>query len=349
MKKVIWFTLIFTLSITVLFAGGGRDKKAAGSADKIVIYTSMYEYVIDSVKQNLQKQFPQFKIEFIYGGTGNLQARITSERASGKLGCDILMVAEPAYSLELKENGMLYSYKSRETANLAFDYDPEGYWYPVRVSNMVLAYNPDRHAKDTIPNSFYDFAHDPRVRGSISMRSPLTSGTSMATVTALRDKYGYEYFDALSKQNIQIEYGSDTPITKLETGEYSVVMILEESILRRRQEGSRLEVIYPTDGTVMIPSTIMIINDKWSASKNLSGAEIVTDWFLSKEGQNAIVDGWMHSVRGDFNRLPYDAKATNEIRAGSIAVNWENYFRQRKEIQDKFQEYLANRTNDDGV
>jgi len=340
MKKIVCITLILAFTITAVFAGGS---KGTAQGNKIVIYTSMYQYAIESVKQDLQTQFPKYSIEFVYGGTGTLQSRVSSERASGRLGCDILMVAEPAYSIELKENGMLHSFRAAEASSLAFDYDPQGYWYPVRVSNMVLAYNPARQAKENIPQSFYDFANDPRVRGVIAMRSPLTSGTSMASITALRDKYGYEYFDALSRQNIQIEYGSDTPIEKLEAGQYSVIMILEESILRKRQEGSKLEVIYPADGTVMIPSTIMIINDKWSANRNTEAAEKITDWFLGREGQNAIVNSWMHSARSDFTRLPYDSKPTAEIRANSISVNWDNDFCQRKEIQDRFQEYLARR------
>ena len=343
MKKSLCFTLIIALTFFTFFGCSSVNKSAKGSTNKIVIYTSMYEYVIEPVKQSLQKNFPQYVIEFVYGGTGTIQARIASERASGRLGCDIMMVAEPAYSLELKEKGMLHPYISKEAANLVFEYDPAGYWYPVRVSNMVLAYNPEKQSGNTVPHSFYDFANDSRVMNAISMRSPITSGTSMAAVTALRDKYGYDYFDALSKQNIQIEYGSDTPITKLESGENKVIMILEESILRKRESGSKLEVIYPTDGTVMIPSTIMIINDDWNANRNTEAAEAVTDWFLSEKGQHAIVDGWMHSVRANFPRIPFGSKSTDEIRADSIPVNWSNYFNQRKEIQDRFQDYLANR------
>jgi len=340
MKKLIF---LFVAIMVILTSCISVDSTTSHVRRKIVIYTSMYEYVIESVKQDLHKHFPNYSIDLVYGGTGIIQNRIAVERASGKLGCDIIMVAEPGYSLELKEDGLLHSYKSKEAANLAFDYDPDGYWYPVRVSNMVLAFNPSRNARDTIPNSFFDFANDESVTGAIAMRSPLTSGTSMATVTALRDKYGYAYFDALSKQNIQIEYGSEGPIAKLESGEYKVVMILEESILRIRQGGSRLEVIYPTDGTVMIPSSIMIVNNKWSANANTSAAEAIADWFLGVDGQNSIVDGYMHSVRTDFERLPVGARPTTEIRSNSLSVNWENYFRQRKEIQDRFQDYLARR------
>jgi len=335
MKRIICITLIFALSISAAFASGSGDN---GSRNKITIYTSMYQEVIDAVQEQLRNDFPRYHIEFVYGGSGRLEHKVATEKAAGRLGCDILMTAEPSYSLELKKMGLLHSYLSKEAFNLAFEYDREGYWYPVRILNMVLAYNPDRTPKNTIPNSFYDFAHDTRVRGALSMRNPNISGTTMAALTALRDKYGYEYFDALGRQNVQIDYGSAGVIQKLQSGEYKVAMILEESILQSRQHGSKLEVIYPTDGTVMIPSTIMIVNKKWSANKNIKIAEQITDWFLSEKGQDAIVAGWMHSVRTDFNKIPYDSIPTSEIRGKSIAVNWEYDSNQREQILNRIED-----------
>jgi iron(III) transport system substrate-binding protein len=287
------------------------------------------------------RQFPNCNIEFFYGGTGALQAKIAAEQASNRLGCDMMLVAEPAYSLELKENGMLHPYISKEAVNLAFDYDREGYWYPVRLCNMVLAYNPEKFAKNAVPNSFRDFAYDASVRGAVSMGNPLTSGTTMAAVTALRDKYGYEYFDALGKQGVMVESGS-VALTKLETGECKVIMILEESVLKKRQEErSKLEVIYPSDGTILVPSTVMTVADRWSANRNTGSAEILTDWLLGQDGQNAIVDGWMHSVKNNFPRLPYDSIPTTQIRANNMPVNWENVFRQREEIRTRFEELVT--------
>jgi len=303
----------------------------------------MYQEVIDNVEKELKKQFPKYTIEFVYGGTGRLIHRVATERASGRLGCDILMVAEPAFSLELKGNGMLHSYLSKEAHNLAFEYDPEGYWYPVRVNNMVLAFNPEKNSRESLPSSFYDFANNTSVRGAISMRNPSISGSSLATLIALRDRYGYEYFNALIRQNINIEYGTAGGLSKLESGEYKVIMILEESILQSREKGSKLEVIYPTDGTIMIPSNIMIVNNQWSANRNLKAAEDVADWFLSEAGQNAIVSGWMHSVRIDFPRTPYDSIPTSEIRKNSMPVDWESSFRQKDEVVNRFDELLANR------
>jgi len=335
MKRIICLFLVITMAIPLLFAGGGKDRKPSGN---LTIYTSMYQEGIDIVKKELKKEFPRCSIEFVYGGTGRLEHRIATERASGRLGCDILMVAEPTYSLELKKSGLLHQYISREAVNLAFDYDTEGYWYPVRINNMVLAFNPARNAKNSIPNSFQDFANDSRFRGAVSMRNPSISGTTMAALSALKDKYGYQYIDALGRQNVHIEYGSEGSLSKLESGEYRVIMTLEESILQTREkDGSKLEVIYPEDGTVMIPSPIMIISSRWSANRNTKAAEVITDWFLSEKGQNAIVSGWMHSVRIDFPRIPHDSIPTQTIRNNSIPVNWESTSGQREELLDRFE------------
>jgi iron(III) transport system substrate-binding protein len=328
-----------------LVVTGCQKKKtvdsASGLSGKIVIYTSMYEDIIEAMDKALEKQFPSVDIEFFYGGTGALQAKIAAERESGKLGCDMFMVAEPAYSLELKEYDMLHPYKSAQASALDFDYDSDGYWYPVRICNMVLAYNPEKFSKSSIPNSLYDFAFDASVGGAVSMSNPLTSGTAMAAVTALKDKYGYEYFTALGSQKVMVESGS-VALTKLETGECKVIMILEESVLKKREEeGSKLEVIYPTDGTIIIPSTIMTVAENWSANKNTKAAEAITDWFLSTAGQENIVSGWMHSARKDYPAPPYDAIPTAQIKANNMPVNWDNCYRQREEIRTKFQEAVT--------
>jgi len=338
MKKYVYFTLFLALTVTVVItshdAGTHSSQKPVG---KIAIYTSMDEDVIRSLNQALKKRFPGCKTQFFYGGTSQIQARIATEQGTGRLGCDILLVAEPSYSLELKKKGLLHRHISAEANNLAFGCDREGYWYPVRVSAMVLAYNPKKNAGNRVPHSFFDFANNAGFRGAVSMGNPLISGPAMAAAAALKDKYGYGYFEALAKQDISIE-SSPAALAKLEAGEYRAIMVLEESVLKKRQEeSSGLEIIYPTDGAVIIPSVIMIIAGKWSANNNTKSAEIITDWFLSPQGQDAIVAGRMHSVRKDF-KIPQGSVPTGRIRA--LPLNWEDALRQREDIQVKFEELV---------
>ena len=179
------------------------------------------------------------------------------------------------------------------------------------------------------------------MKGTISMSNPLTSGTAYSSVVGLLDKYGKEYFAALGEQDVALESGSDA-LTKLETGECKEIMVLEESVLKKRQEeGSALEVIYPADGSIPVPSPIMIVDKEYSANANIKAAEAVEDYFLSPEGQRMIVKGWMYAVRNDVEEYPYDAIPLSQLLENAISVDWEKCYRQRDEIRMMFQEYVT--------
>lgn len=345
MKKFI--TLLLAVLMIVGLAACSNNGKPSGNSGsdvtgKVMIYTSMYENVIETLDGVLKEKFPNCQIEFFYGGTGTLQTKVAGEIEAGKLGCDMLMVAEPAYSLELKEKGVLHAYKSPEASNLSFDYDKDGYWYPVRVCTMVLAYNPDKYQPEQLATTFKDFATNPDLKGYISMGNPLSSGTTMAAIVALQDAYGTEYFTQLGNQGVTVESGS-VALTKLETGECKEVMILEESVLTKREnEGSELAVIYPEDGTICIPSTIMTVNDEWNANQNTEACQAITDWFLSPEGQQYILQAWMHHVRSDMtDQFPYDSKPKAEVFAKTIPVDWERCYKERDSIRTAFEENVT--------
>ena len=230
-------------------------------------------------------------------------------------------------------------------SRLRFPYDKEGYWYPLRVCNMVLAYNPEKvdewkEKGITIPRTFKDFAYDPALKGYISMSDPLTSGTAYAAVCSLLDKYGEEYFDKLGANGVMRESGS-TAIAKLQSGECAAIMILEESILKylydEKEKGNtvtNLEVIYPEDGVVLIPSTVMIVDEAYSKNVNVEAAEAVAQYFLTDEGQQLILKGFMHSVLADMKDVPYLSIDTNELIKKDIGVDWEKAYRNREEINN---------------
>ena len=204
----------------------------------------------------------------------------------------------------------------------------------IRSNNedMVLAYNPELNKYEDVPHSFKDFAEDPNMKGYISMSNPLTSGTAMAAITALSDKYGYEYFDKLGENQVMVESGS-TALAKLQTGECKEIMILEESVLKvRKEEQSKLEVIYPDDGVVLIPSTIMTVAEEKSANANIEACEAVADWLFSDAGQRFIVSGYMHSTLKDFPDIPYDSMDTAMLIGRDMGVDWERAYHQRDQI-----------------
>ena len=138
-----------------------------------------------------------------------------------------------------------------------------------------------------------------------------------------------------------IESGS-TALAKLETGECDVIMILEESVLKKREDdGSQLSVIYPEDGVILIPSTVMTVAEDRSANMNIEACEAITDWLLSEAGQEFVVAGYMHSVFAGSDRIPFDSVDTDELIANDIGVDWVRCYTMREEIQNEFQNYVT--------
>ena len=269
MKKILALILTVVMLTSVLAVSASAVNEDVEGT--IGIYSSMYQFVIDMMDEALKAEFPNLTPAFdgsffFYGGTSSLITKVYGEMETGTLGCDMMLVAEPAFSLELKEAGYLEPIEIEDAENLLrFPYDEEGYWYPVRVCNMVLAYNPEMvdawAAKGvTIPQTFEAFANDPALKGYISMGNPMTSGTTFAAVASLTqdNHYGEAFLDGLAANEVMIESGS-TAITKLQTGECAAIMILEESILKVLKEAedagapiTNLACIYPEDGVVLI-------------------------------------------------------------------------------------------------
>lgn len=338
MKKAKWMlgaAAVLALSVALAGCGGGEKKeapKAGGVKGEVMVYTSMYPDIIDNMcKPSVAKAFPEMKVNWFQGGTEKVMTKIAGEIKAKKIGADVLMVADPSYYLKLNEQKLLLPYKSKEDANIISDKDPEGAWYAVRICNMIIAYNSDKLKAEDAPKNWTDLT-DPKWKGKIAMPNPLLSGTAYVAAGALADKYGWEYFDKLKANGIRVEEGNSAIQNKLLTGEYAVAMILEENILKLvNTKKEPLKVIYPTDGVINIPSPIAIFN----TTKNPDGAKALVDWWLSKEGQQAVVKGWMHSVRGDVD-APNLSLPTKKIVEGRLKVNWRNLADNNAKIKEEF-------------
>ena len=357
MKKVLALVLVLVLVFSLCPSAFAVNEDVEG---ELVIYSSMYQFVLDMLDEALKEEFPNLVPGndgsfFFYGGTSSLITKIYGEMETGTLDCDMMLVAEPALSLELKEAGYLEPVEIESPDELLrFPYDEEGYWYPVRVCNMVLAYNPERvddwAAKGvTIPQTFEAFANDPALKGYISMGNPMSSGTTFAAVASLTqdNHYGEGYLKGLAANNVMIESGS-TAITKLQTGECAAIMILEESILKALKDAedagtplTNLACIYPEDGVVLIPSTVMTVAEEHSKNVNTEACEAVEQWFLSEEAQKLMLEGFMHSVFKGMTEIPHGSVDTEQLIEKDLGVDWENAYHNREAINTAWTEIVT--------
>ena len=361
-KSLISLFLALLLLSGMMCGASAADESVSGG---IVFYSSMYPFVLDMLDEALKEEFPNLEPQnegsfFVYGGSTSLIKQIYEDMKMGELSCDMMLVAEPALALELKEAGYLEPVAVENAASeLRFPYDEEGYWYPVRVCNMVLAYNPELETEwedkgVTIPRTFRDFAHDPALKGLIAMGDPLFSGTTFAAVASLMqaNHYGRQYLKDLAENEIQISSGSAT-LTALQDGELAAVMILEESVLKKLKDAedagepiTNLRCIYPEDGVILIPSPVMTVAEGHSKNANVEACKAVERWFLSEDAQKIILKGFMHSVFTDMTEIPWGSIETGELMEKDMHVKWENAYYGRDDINNAWSDIVVNRKKD---
>ena len=242
------------------------------------------------------------------------------------------MVADPSYYLALKKQNLLMNYKSKELEKVVLESDKDGAWLPVRVNNMIIAYNKDKIAKEDIPTSWEDLTL-PKYKGKIAMPNPMLSGTAYVAVGALSDKLGWDYFKKLKANGLRIEEGNSAIQNKLLTGEYMAAVILEENILKLQETKKEpLAVCYPKEGCIIINSPIGIFKN----TKNPEAAKAMVDWWLSPEGQKAVTAGWMHSVRGDVASPNGATVKLADLNKNAIKIDWDKLANDEAKIKEQF-------------
>jgi iron(III) transport system substrate-binding protein len=277
----------------------------------VTIYTSIYEHVIAALEPVLRDAFPDIDVRFFQRGSEDVAARLNSEIAAGKVGADLVMTSDPFWYEELKQAGHLLDYRSARAADIPSNLnDPDGTFVTVRVPVMVMAVNSNRVPVPDRPRTFRELA-EAKWAKRITMGDPNRSGSFFTAVAALQRKYGWEYFEGLRRNDIVAAGGNSAVLNRIMTGEKDAGIVLLENLLQAREQNAKapIEIIYPEDGVILVPSPIAILK----ATAAPDAAKRLYDFFLSDQGQNAIVKGWMYS--------PYD-----HIAAPPAAKPWADVF-----------------------
>lgn len=315
-------------------AGGASE----GVTGKVMIYTSIYLHIIEQLKPVLKQKFPKAEVEWFYGGSEKVITKLVAEFEQGKTMADLIMIADPAYYNTLKRDGRLLQYVSPNKNFVYPDWtDKDNYYSGVRINVMGIAYNKNAVQPKDLPKTWWDMA-DGKWKNRIGMPNPLLSGTSFVTVAGLvrSPKHGWPLFEAYRKNNIACEPGNGAVETKLLSGQLAMGMLLEENVLRAIHEKKPLGFVYPADGTLVNPAPIAIMK----TTKNPETAKAVYDFFLAKEGQQAIIDGWMPSVRPDMPP-PKNAQAKiTEVMKMALPMDWEAISREPEKVKEKFDQIV---------
>jgi iron(III) transport system substrate-binding protein len=322
----------------LIYVGIGLILSGCTQKKKVWIYTSIYKEVIEEIKAPLQAAIPEAEIEWFQSGSENVASKVSTELAAGRTKADLILTSDPFWYYELKQNGKLLPYKSEAAKNIPSDFtDPDAAFALVRLPVMVIGYNSEALQADELPKTWKDLAQ-PKWKGKIAMPSPLESGSSFTAVAIHSHLLGWDFFKELRKQEILAAGGNSTVITRLETRERTLGIVLLENILKAQAKGSPVRPIYPEDGVIPVSSPIAIMKD--SAHPEI--AKKIYDWFYSEASQKAMVRSGMYSlIPGiDSHNLAKPIKDLMPRMAKWTPELLKQLYGEREQIKAKFAEIV---------
>jgi iron(III) transport system substrate-binding protein len=330
-----WVVLTIAAYLLLTFVPALHAQTLSG---KVMIYSSIYLHIIEQLKPVLKEKFPTVEVEWFYGGSEKVITKLVAEFEQGKTMADLIMIADPAYYNSLKRDGRLLQY---ESPNMKYVYpawvDKDKYYSGVRINVMGIAYNRNLVSAKDLPKTWADLA-DPKWKSKVGMPNPLLSGTAFVTVAGLvrSPKHGWGLLEAWRKNNIACEPGNGAVETKLLSGQFAMGMLLEENVLKAINEGKPLGFVYPADGTLVNPAPIAVMK----TTKNPAAAKAVYDFFLTKDGQQAIINGWMPSVRSDMPAPKHAGLKITEVMKIALPMDWEAISQEPEKLKEKFDQIV---------
>ncbi len=305
----------------------------------IDFYTSIPKDMAIELIKMFNKKYPNVRVNLFRSGTAKVMAKLMAEVESGRIVADVIWVADPASIILLKQKGLLLKYVPPEAALIPYK-DPDGYWIAGRVILQVIAYNtkmikePPTSWKDLISPTYIEkLPKEWRSTSWLAMPNPLYSGAVTATVYALSNKYGWDYFSKLRKLGVVVEKSNGAVLKGILMGKYPVGITLDYMVRGAEAKGEPIKMVIPKDGAILIPSPIAILK----TTKYPEAAKVFVRFMLSKEVQEMLAKWGIIPARIDVSP-PAGTPPLSQIPA--ITINWDKMASNLEKIRDKFQEVV---------
>jgi iron(III) transport system substrate-binding protein len=283
---------------------------AANKEGKVILYTALLLDNEQIVAKEFNKRFPGVKVDIVRAPGGRLFTRIETEAAGNQLNADVVDMTDRGLMLRIQ-----HLFADYEPPNAAAFNNPAAVskkFWPRSVQVYGLAYNPALVSNP--PATWQDLAK-PEYKGKLGMVIAGSGGTTWSQVMFQRQTFGLDYWKAIAAQGPRLFESNGPLATAVVRGEVPVAMLLVNAAIPLERDGAPIKPVYPTEGLPATPNTTGLVK----TAPHPNAAKLFLNWFLSIEGQNAMVDnlGFISLLKDAHvpKGMPKDAKiwiANNE-------------------------------------
>jgi len=271
-------------------------------AEQHLVLYSANDDTVNTMVANAFTAASGIKVDVVSAGSGVLYRRLASEKANPQ--ADAIWGTSAALLTQNKALFQPYAAKEKEAVPASYR-DPGDLWLGTNLQIVTLSQNTNAVPSGQGPKSWDDLV-DPKWHGKIAFTDPGNSGSAYVTATFLLSLWG-ENDAAWTKlgnllANAKVLNRSTLVFDGNGSGEYPLGISLEYAGNLWAHNGAPLEVIYPADGTVVVPEGIAVV----AGAPDAEAAHAFVDFVNSKALQAQLLQAtFRRPARQDVDLGPH--------------------------------------------
>lgn len=276
----------------------------------VVFYTADPEEIATEVCEAFIAEYPNCTYTLYRSGTGNLTTKLSAETEAGGTECNCFSFSNLSYIYGLEEDGMLYHWTPDGAENLIdTTFGDMAYNYKLEVCG--IAYNTS--LINQAPTSFWDLSEN-NYNSMVAFADPSYSGAALtAAVTHAYNESvtGFDYYQAMKDNALKFEQSNGNLQSKVSTGEYAAVVIVDYMARNAKASGSPVDFVYPEEGGIVVYSPFCILNTV--KEEDLAAVEAFSEFLLGDTAQ-AIYNKYNYLPGVTTASLPEGVESFDDIK-----------------------------------
>jgi iron(III) transport system substrate-binding protein len=331
--------LLLVLSVVQVASVSAQDAALVQAARKegtVLWYTSLALPSSTAIANAFKTKYTAIDVEVHRTGSQRVLQRVMQEAASGIKNADVIHTSDAGHFELLKDKGMLLKFTPTgvEVFPAGFK-DKDGFYYGMRATLSVIAYNPKIVAEKDAPKTWKDLLNS-KWSGKEVSAHPGYSGIIMTHVLALVNVYGWDYFRDLAKNKLHLVQSANDPAGVVASGERPVgVNGAEYNYYKTQKQGNPIKIVYPKEGVPLVVSPVAIAKD----APHPNAAKLFTEFIFSRETQQLLADKEGLYTGHPEVTYPADKPKLKDLKL--LAPNADELEKRNAEIKKKFVEFFG--------
>ena len=338
--KTIGFWLALLAGVVILGPQASAQDaalfQAARKEGSVVWYTSLALPSSTAIAQAFKTKYTGIDVEVHRTGSQRVLQRVMQEASAGIKNVDIIHTSDAGHFELLKDKGLLLKYTPQGVNSFPDGFkDKAGFYYGMRATLSVIAYNPKIIADKDAPKTWKDLLSS-KWSGKEVTAHPGYSGIIMTHVLALVNVYGWDYFRDLAKNKLHLVQSANDPAGVVASGERPLgVNGAEYFYYKTLKQGNPIKIVYPKEGVPLIVSPVAIAKD----APHPNAAKLFTEFIFAKESQQLLADKeGLYTGHPDVT-YPSDKPKLKELKL--LPADADELEKRNAEIKKRFTEYFG--------